>query len=62
MDSIEPGLDFVSILEEWVTSCDVLLALIGPRWLESADQDGQLRLQDPNDFVRIEIRSALEHG
>ena len=62
VDSIEPGLDFVSILEEWVTSCDVLLALIGPRWLESADQDGQLRLQDPNDFVRIEIRSALEHG
>jgi hypothetical protein len=40
----------------------VLLAIIGDRWLEASDSIGKKRLEDPNDFVRIEIESALERG
>lgn len=60
VDSIEPGQDFVVVLEEKIAECDVFLALIGPAWLSEAQSDGQRRLDDPEDFVRIEISSALE--
>ncbi|HEX4960214.1 MAG TPA: toll/interleukin-1 receptor domain-containing protein [Thermoanaerobaculia bacterium] len=53
IDSIEPGLDFVEVIESSVASCDVVLALIGKRWLQTE------RLQDPRDFVRLEIQAAL---
>jgi hypothetical protein len=60
VDSIAPGDDFVKILEGWVQQCDVLLALIGPGWINSADpKSGRRRLDNPDDFVRIEIRGAL---
>jgi hypothetical protein len=39
-------------------SCDVLLALIGYRWLTITDQDGQQRLDKPGDFVRLEVEAA----
>jgi hypothetical protein len=60
VDSIAPGLDFVRVLEEQVGQCDVLLAMIGPRWFDAVDQHGSRRIDDPNDFVRIEIESALK--
>jgi len=60
VDSIAPGLDFVRVLEEQVGQCDVLLAMIGPRWFDALDQHGSRRIDDPNDFVRIEIESALK--
>lgn len=60
VDSIPPGADFVSILEGWVKQCDILLALIGPGWLKSLDpRTGLPRLENPLDFVRIEICGAL---
>jgi TIR domain len=60
IDTIPPGADFVEILEGWVQQCDVLLALIGPNWLGSIDPRSSLRrLDNPEDFVRIEIRGAL---
>jgi hypothetical protein len=60
VDSIPPGADFVEILEGWVQQCDVLLALIGPNWLNSIDPRTSLRrLDSPEDFVRIEVRGAL---
>jgi hypothetical protein len=60
VDSIPPGADFVEILEGWVKQCDVLLALIGPNWLNSIDpRTGLRRLDSPEDFVRIEVRGAL---
>jgi TIR domain len=59
VDSIEPGDDFVEVITNAVGSCDVLLALIGARWLTIADQDGRSRLDDPDDFVRLEIEAAL---
>jgi len=59
IDSIAPGDDFVSRLEKTVSTCDVLIAVIGPRWLLISDQAGARRLDDPQDFVRLEIASAL---
>lgn len=60
VDTIEAGLDFVEVLQNAVQSCDVLVALIGRQWLDSKDADGKRRLENPGDFVRIEIAAALE--
>lgn len=62
VDAIEPGLDFVQILNEQVARCDVLLAVIGKRWLTAANEDGVRRLDNPHDFVRIEIEAALKRN
>lgn len=59
VDNIAPGLDFKKTLAERVQSCDVLLALIGPSWIASVDDHGRRRLDDPRDFVRLEIEAAL---
>jgi TIR domain len=59
VDGIEPGRDFRRIIDEHVSSCDVLLALIGRNWLHAADKDGRRRLDTPEDFVRLEIAAAL---
>ena len=63
IDSIPPGADFVETLERWVGECEVMLALIGPGWIDAADPDsGRRRLDNVFDFVRIEIREALKRG
>ena len=59
VDSIELGDDFVEVISRAVGSCDVLLALIGHQWLTMTDVNGRLRIDDPNDFVRLEIQAAL---
>jgi WD40 repeat protein len=60
VDTIAPGLDFAEVITQAVSTCQVLLAVIGPRWLDATDQDGQRRLEDPDDIVRLEIAAALE--
>ena len=57
---IDPGLDFVEAIQDAVGSCDVLLAVIGRQWLTSTDPRGDRRLDNPEDFVRLEITTALE--
>ena len=57
---IEPGLDFRKVIDKNVSSCGVLLALIGPSWLDAKDETGQRRLDNPLDFVRLETASALK--
>jgi len=59
IDTIEPGVDFVEDIEQAVGSCDVLIALIGKQWLTISDATGQRRLDNPEDFVRLEIKTAL---
>jgi TIR domain-containing protein len=59
-DSIEVGVDFVKVIKSALKSCVVLVALIGPKWLTIADEDGYLRLDDPDDCTRYEIRTALK--
>ena len=62
IDTIEPGLDFTEAIERTVASCDVLIAIIGRQWLTSTDAAGQRRLDDPEDFVRREIATALRRN
>ena len=59
IDGIGPGEDFVAVLERKIAECDVLLAVIGKNWLDVTDAKGNRRLDNPEDFVRIEIASAL---
>jgi len=59
---IAPGQDFVSVLEDQVAQCQLMLALVGKGWLSATDADGRLRLDNPDDFVRIEIESAIRLG
>jgi formylglycine-generating enzyme required for sulfatase activity len=60
IDSIPPGANFRKILKGWVDECEVLLALIGPGWIEATDpKTKSRRLDNPSDFVRIEIGEAL---
>ena len=56
IDTIPLGADFRGYLNKEVGKCDILLAVIGDKWLEILKQ----RLDEPNDFVRIEIQAALE--
>jgi hypothetical protein len=56
---INPGMDFRKAIDDNVANCGVLLAIIGPAWSSIKNADGARRLDDPNDFVRLEIASAL---
>src|SRR5262249_36305011 len=60
VDAVPLGVNFVKVLSEEVAKCDVLLAVIGPNWLNARDEDGNRRLDNPHDFVRIEIGAALQ--
>src|SRR5690348_2717538 len=62
IDSIELGDDFVEVITTAVGACDVLVVLIGDRWLTATGQDGRRRLDNPDDFVRLEIEAALARG
>ncbi len=59
IDTIEPGANFTEAITRAVGSCNVLLAIIGPRWLTEADTSKHRRLDDPSDWVRTEIAAAL---
>lgn len=58
IDNIEPGEDFVQVIEKAVSSCEILIAMIGRHWLSRAGETTRL-LDNPNDFVRLEIAAAL---
>jgi TIR domain-containing protein/von Hippel-Lindau disease tumor suppressor protein len=62
IESIPLGRDFRTAIAEAVGSCAVLLAVIGRDWLRAAGEDERRRIDDPNDFVHIEIASALQRG
>ncbi|MBK9697569.1 MAG: toll/interleukin-1 receptor domain-containing protein [Propionibacteriaceae bacterium] len=62
VDDIEPGDDFVDRITDAVAACDVLLALIGPQWLTMTDDKGRRRLDNPEDFVRLEVKAALSRN
>lgn len=62
VDSIPAGDDFVEVVEKRIASCSVVLVLIGKAWLNSRDDRGNRRLDHPNDFVRLEIASALRQN
>ena len=62
VDSIPLGVNFKKHLDSVVEQCSVVLVIIGDRWLEKDVEAGRRRIDDPRDFVRIEIESALRRG
>ena len=60
VDSIEAGLDFREEIREAVGSCAVLVALVSPQWATLKGKRGPRRLDDPDDFVRFELSTALD--
>src|SRR5215475_8003747 len=61
-ESIPAGADFPEQLVARVRGCGVLLAVIGPRWLDTADAEGRRRIDDPRDWVRRELVEAFAAG
>src|SRR5262245_47573642 len=59
VDRIPVGADFVTHLNNQVAACDAMLVVIGPNWLTAKDEAGQRRIDQPDDFVAIEIAAAL---
>src|SRR5688572_20714511 len=59
VEDIGLGENFAATIDEKVGFCDALVAVIGPKWLTVAGPDGRPRLEDGNDWVRLEIASAL---
>jgi len=62
IDTIEPGIDFVESITQAVGCCEVLIVVIGREWLFLTDATGCRRLDNPSDFVRLEIAAALERN
>ncbi|MDH4095965.1 MAG: toll/interleukin-1 receptor domain-containing protein [Betaproteobacteria bacterium] len=62
VDKLEPGEDFEIALDHALSSCVVLIAVIGARWSSITDGGGRRRLEDPKDWVRAEISRALARG
>ena len=61
VQNIKPGGDFVQALEDAVSECDIFLAVIGTHWLTVTNDEGERRLDEWNDYVRIEIELALQY-
>ncbi len=59
---IRPGVDFAVALDGALSSCRVVLVVIGTQWLTSTDATGRRRLEDPDDHLRIEIVQALRRN
>jgi hypothetical protein len=62
VDSIPPGQDFRAYIRDELETCDVMVAMIGKGWLTALDDAGRPRLENPQDWVRLELESGLERG
>ena len=62
VDSIDLGLDFVDVLNASLRVCRALVVIIGKDWLSASDRSGSRRLDNPDDYVRLEIETALERN
>jgi hypothetical protein len=62
MDTIQPGQNFETTINEALRTTSVCLVLIGPSWLSVKDDQGRRRLDAPGDFVRAEVEAALRLG
>ena len=62
IDRMRAGQDFPSVLKDKLSACKVMIAVIGPTWLTIKGDDGKRRLDDPEDWVRLEIAHALQRN
>jgi hypothetical protein len=60
--AIPVGQDFTRVIDRQLDDCEAVLAIIGPGWLTAATDAGTPRLQEPDDYVRVELDSALRRG
>jgi hypothetical protein len=60
IESIEGGADFGNVIEESLQTADAVIVLIGPDWLTLQDDNGQRRIDDPQDWVAQEIAAAMQ--
>jgi len=59
IDRLRAGEQFPLVLEKRLSECRVMLAIIGPGWFNASDEAGRRRLEEPDDWVRLEIARAL---
>jgi hypothetical protein len=59
IDAIPSGEDFSQVVQQLVELADVVIALIGPEWLQATGREGRRRLEMPDDWVQLEIETAL---
>jgi hypothetical protein len=62
IDTLEPGIEFAEAIDKAVSSSAVLIAVIGPNWSTAKDETSQKRLENPDDWVRREIATALQRN
>jgi hypothetical protein len=62
VDSIELGVDFKEVVDDRIARSSAMLVVIGKDWLRCIDEQGRRRLDDPYDFVRLEVEAALSHS
>jgi hypothetical protein len=62
VEAVSPGEDFHDAIDAALARSDVALAVIGPSWLTVRNTDGQLRLLDPDDYVRRELVATVTRG
>lgn len=60
VQSIQPGENFKKVIDQSISSCRVLLVVIGPKWATIVDSTGQKRLFNKNDFVYLEVSIGLQ--
>src|SRR4051794_36985076 len=60
IDTLHPGVDYVDEIESYLNHCHVFLSIIGPRWMSIVDGKDRLRINDPDDLVRVETSKALK--
>ena len=62
VEGIEAGRDFAAVLDAALADSQAVVVVIGPRWLTVVDRDGRPRIEAADDFVRLEIETALTLG
>ena len=59
VDTIRPGVNFEQKISDELDNSEAMLVLIGNQWLDSSDKEGNRRLDNPHDYVRFEVETAL---
>src|SRR5512138_2905984 len=62
IDDIGAGQDFRAKIAQEIDKSDILLVIIGPKWESITNSQGNRRLDDPNDFVRLEVEEGLKNS
>lgn len=59
IESLVPGADFADAMRQAVETCKLMLVVMGPQWASATGPDGRRRIDDPHDFIRVEVAAGL---